>query len=201
MRQPRDSRRAKAYAAEHDFWGLTDPGHGRYWTTANAFYRGALSAAETQRAVDALLSHPDVYRRYSRAAAEGIEVRFRFRATGRATGGVYAGGRRGVSLDRYLVADRKVARWDEGFVERTHGRPGVPLWLLLHETAHALTVDLPGEPAHGPSWAACYARLVGLVYGEDAETGLRRAFSAAGVKVGVLLPLALARSAAASPRR
>ncbi|MDT5208087.1 MAG: hypothetical protein QOF67_502 [Mycobacterium sp.] len=163
---PRDTQRAKVYAAEEfvrtlfdraaghgnrvvDFFGtqLTLPPEGRF-----------ASAPSVQRYVDEVLAHP--------------AVRVRWPAVGALT----VRGRRGATAAHYERSDddtATIAVPDRGST-----------WALrelvvLHEIAHHLS---DAEPPHGPQFVATLCELAGAVMGPEVAHVLRVVYAKEGVR-------------------
>jgi putative metallohydrolase (TIGR04338 family) len=162
---PRDTQRAKVYAAEEfvrtlfdraaehgnqviDFFGtqLTLPPEGRF-----------ASAPAVQRYVDDVLAHPGVRARWP--ATAGLAVR----------------GRRGAGAAHY-------ERTDEGAtiaVPDGRGRWALRELVVLHEVAHHLC---DAEPPHGPQFVSTLCELAEVVMGPEVGHVLRVVFAKEGVR-------------------
>ena len=163
---PRDTQRAKVYAAEEfvrtlfdraaehgnrvvDFFGtqLTLPPEGRF-----------ASAPSVQRYVDDVLAHPAVRARWP--AVGPLKVRARRGAT--------AAHYERSDDDRAAIAvpDRR-SRW------------ALRELVVLHEMAHHLC---DAEPPHGPEFIATFCELAELVMGPEAAHVLRVVYAKEGVR-------------------
>ena len=162
---PRDTQRAKVYAAEEfvrtlfdrarqhgsraiDFFGtqLTLPPEGRF-----------ASAAAVQRYTDDVLAHPVVRQRWP--AAGPLTVR----------------PRRGAAAAHYELTD-------EGATIAVPDRRGG--WALrelvvLHELAHHLS---DAQPPHGPGFVATFCELAEAVMGPEVAHVLRVVYAKEGVR-------------------
>jgi putative metallohydrolase (TIGR04338 family) len=162
---PRDTQRAKVYAAEEfvrtmfdragehgnrvvDFFGtqLTLPPEGRF-----------ASAPSVQRYVDDVLAHPAVRARWPAAAVLTVRAR------------------RGVTAAHY-------ERSDEGATIAVPDRRST--WALrelvvLHEIAHHLC---DAEPPHGPEFVATFYELAEAVMGPEVAHVLRVVYAKEGVR-------------------
>ena len=163
---PRDTQRAKVYAAEEfvrtlfdraaehgnrvvDFFGtqLTLPPEGRF-----------ASAPSVQRYVDEVLAHPAVRARWPAVGA--LKVR----------------GRRGATAAHYERSD------DDGAAIAVPDRGST--WALrelgvLHEIAHHLS---DAEPPHGPQFVATFCGLAEAVMGPEVAHVLRVVYAKEGVR-------------------
>ena len=165
---PRDTQRAKVYAAEEfvrtlfdradehgnravEFFGtqLTLPPEGRF-----------ASVPAAQRYVDDVLAHPAVRRRWPAAAP--LTVRPRRGAT--AAHYERAGGAATVA-----VPDRRTS-W------------ALRELVVLHEIAHHLT---DAEPPHGSEFVATFCELAEAVMGPEVAHVLRVVYAKHGAKEGV----------------
>ena len=162
---PRDTQRAKVYAAEEfvrtlfdragqrgnrsvDFFGtaLTLPPEGRF-----------ASVSAVQRYVDDVLSHPGVRQRWP--GADPLTVRAR-RA---ATAAHYERSDDGATI---AVPDRRTT-W------------ALRELVVLHEIAHHLS---DAEPPHGHEFVATFCDLAAAVMGPEAGHVLRVVYSKEGVR-------------------
>ena len=88
-------------------------------------------------------------------------------------------------VDRY-VADCRVSRgnglWN-GCYYRTQNRISIgglaSAWIVLHEIAHALSVDR----GHGAGFRAAYVKVVRAEYGDEIADGLLEKFGSLNLKV------------------
>ena len=162
---PRDTQRAKVYAAEEfvrtmfdraaehgnraiDFFGtqLTLPPEGRF-----------ASAPAVQRYVDDVLAHPAVRMRWP------------------ATGGLAVRARRGAGAAHYERTDKGAT------IAVPDGRRTWALreLVVLHEIVHHLC-DV--EPPHGPQFVATFCELAEVVMGPEAAHVLRVVYAKEGVR-------------------
>jgi putative metallohydrolase (TIGR04338 family) len=162
---PRDTQRAKVYAAEEfvrtmfdrasehgnrsvDFFGtkLTLPPEGRF-----------ASVPAVQRYVDDLLAHPAVRTRW--ADAGPLRVR----------------ARRGATAAHY-------EHWDDGAtiaVPEQRTSWALRELVVLHEVAHHLS---NAEPPHGPGFVAAFCDLADAVMGPEVGHVLRVVYAKEGVR-------------------
>jgi len=163
---PRDTQRAKVYAAEEfvrtlfdraaehgnrvvDFFGtqLTLPPEGRF-----------ASAPSVQRYVDEVLAHPAV------------------RAHWPAGGGLTVRARRGATAAHYERSD------DDGAaiaVPDRRSRWALRELVVLHEIAHHLS---DAEPPHGQEFVATFCELAEAVMGPEVAHVLRVVYAKEGVR-------------------
>ena len=162
---PRDTQRAKVYAAEEfvrtlfdraaehgnrvvDFFGtqLTLPPEGRF-----------ASAPSVQRYVDGVLAHPAVRARWP--AADALKVR----------------ARRGATAAHYENSD------DAAAIAVPDRRTTWALreLVVLHEMAHHLS---DAEPPHGPEFVATFCELAEAVMGPEVAHVLRVVYAKEGVR-------------------
>jgi len=163
---PRDTQRAKVYAAEEfvrtlfdraaergnrvvDFFGtqLTLPPEGRF-----------ASAQSVQRYIDDVLAHPAVRAHWPAAGALTVRTR------------------RGTSAAHYEFSD------DLGATIAVPDRRST--WALrelvmLHEVAHHLS---NAEPPHGPEFVATFCELAEVVMGPEVGHVLRVVYAKEGVR-------------------
>jgi putative metallohydrolase (TIGR04338 family) len=163
---PRDTQRAKVYAAEEfvrtlfdraaehgnrvvDFFGtqLTLPPEGRFAT-----------ALSVQRYVDEVLTHPAVRARW--AAVGALTVR----------------ARRGVTAAHYERPDDYGAAIA---VPDRRSRWALRELVVLHEIAHHLC---DAEPPHGPEFIATFCGLAEAVMGPEVAHVLRVVYAKEGVR-------------------
>jgi putative metallohydrolase (TIGR04338 family) len=162
---PRDTQRAKVYAAEEfvrtlfdrasehgnraiEFFGtqLTLPPEGRF-----------ASAAAVQRYVDDVLAHPAVRQRWPSAGQLAVRAR------------------RGTTAAHYELTG-------EGATIAVPDRLGT--WALrelvvLHELAHHLS---DSQPPHGPQFVAAFCELAEVVMGPEVAHVLRVVYAKEGVR-------------------
>jgi putative metallohydrolase (TIGR04338 family) len=162
---PRDSQRAKVYAAESfvrtlfdraaehhsraiDFFGtpLTLPPEGRFG-----------SVASVARYVDEVLALPAVTTRWPGVGPLAVRAR------------------RGASAAHYEIVDDAAAI---AVPERTSGWALREL-VVLHEIAHHLS---PAEPAHGHEFVATFCELAAAVMGPEVGHVLRVVYAKEGVR-------------------
>ena len=162
---PRDTQRAKVYAAEEfvrtlfdrasehgsrsvDFFGtqLTLPPEGRF-----------ASVPAVQRYVDDVLAHPGVRKRWP------------------ATGPLTVRARRGATAAHYERSDDSATM----AVPEQRTRWALRELVVLHELAHHLS---GAEPPHGPEFVAAFCDLAGAVMGPEAGHVLRVVYSKEGVR-------------------
>jgi putative metallohydrolase (TIGR04338 family) len=162
---PRDTQRAKVYAAEGfvrtvfdragehgnrvvDFFGtqLTLPPEGKF-----------ASAASVQRYVDEVLAHPAVHQRWPGAGALTVRPR------------------RGATAAHYERSD------DNATIAVPDRRDTWALreLVVLHEIAHHLS---HAEPPHGPEFVATFCELAGAVMGPEVGHVLRVVYAKEGVR-------------------
>lgn len=163
---PRDTQRAKVYAAEEfvrtlfdraaehgnrvvDFFGtqLTLPPEGRF-----------ASAPSVQRYVDAVLAHPAVCARWPAVGALTVRAR------------------RGATAAHYERSDD-----DGAAIAVPDGRATWALreLVVLHEIAHHLS---DAEPPHGPEFVATLCELAEAVMGPEVAHVLRVVYAKEGVR-------------------
>ena len=162
---PRDTQRAKVYAAEEfvrtlfdrasehgnrvvDFFGtqLTLPPEGRFAT-----------APAVQRYVDDVLAHPAVRNRWPAAGALTVRAR---------RGATAAHYERSDGAATIAVPDRRNT-W------------ALRELVVLHEVAHHLC---DAEPPHGPDFVATFCDLAEVVMGPEVAHVLRVVYSKEGVR-------------------
>jgi putative metallohydrolase (TIGR04338 family) len=163
---PRDTQRAKVYAAEEfvrtlfdraaehgnrvvDFFGtqLTLPPEGRF-----------ASAPSVQRYVDDVLAHPAVRARWPAVGALAVRAR------------------RGATAAHYERSD------DDGAaiaVPDRRSRWALRELVVLHEIAHHLC---DAEPPHGPEFIATFCELAEAVMGAEVAHVLRVVYAKEGVR-------------------
>ncbi len=163
---PRDSQRARVYAAEEfvrtlfdraaehgsnavEFFGthLTLPPEGRFGSVASA-----------QRYVDEVLALPSVGQRWPGLAPLSVRSR-------RAASAAHYENRDGAGT--IAVPDRDTAYW------------ALRELVVLHEVAHHLCQV---EPAHGPEFVATFCELAELVMGPELGHVLRVVYAKEGVR-------------------
>jgi putative metallohydrolase (TIGR04338 family) len=162
---PRDTQRAKVYAAEEfvrtlfdraaehgnrvvDFFGtqLTLPPEGRFSSTDSV-----------QRYVDDVLAHPVVRNRWPGAGPLSVRAR------------------RGATAAHYECAG------DDAAIAVPDRRSSWALreLVVLHEVAHHLN---DAEPAHGPGFVATYCELAEVVMGPEVGHVLRVVYAKEGAR-------------------
>ena len=162
---PRDTQRAKVYAAEGfvrtlfdragehgnrvvDFFGtqLTLPPEGKF-----------ASASSVQRYVDEVLAHPAVHQRWP------------------GTGALIVRPRRGTTAAHYEWSDNIATI----AVPDRRDTWALRELVVLHEIAHHLS---HAEPPHGPEFVATFCELAGAVMGPEVGHVLRVVYAKEGVR-------------------
>ncbi|OBG95730.1 hypothetical protein A5698_15055 [Mycobacterium sp. E136] len=162
---PRDTQRAKVYAAEEFVRTLFDRAaeHGNrviefFGTSLTLPPEARFASVESvQRYVDDVLALPAVRQRWPRAAPLGVRPR------------------RGTSAAHYEVdeAGAVIA------VPETRTRWALRELVVLHEIAHHLCEV---APPHGPQFVAAFCELTDLVMGPEVAHVLRVVYAKEGVR-------------------
>jgi putative metallohydrolase (TIGR04338 family) len=162
---PRDTQRAKVYAAEEFVRTLFDRA-GERGSRAVEFFGTQLtlppegrfgSVDDVQRYVDEVLAMPAVRQRWPQAGPLNVRAR---RGT---TAAHYECGADGALI---AVPDRR-ATW------------ALRELVVLHELAHHLTV---ADPPHGSAFVATFGELAGVVMGPEVAHVLRVVYAKEGVR-------------------
>jgi putative metallohydrolase (TIGR04338 family) len=162
---PRDTQRAKVYAAEEFVRTLFDRAaeHGNrvvdfFGTQLTLPPEGRFSSADTvQRYVDEVLAHRAVRDRWPGAGSLSVRAR------------------RGAKAAHYECAD------DDATIAVPDRGTGWALreLVVLHEIAHHLN---DAEPAHGPQFVATFCELADVVMGPEVGHVLRVVYSKEGAR-------------------
>lgn len=162
---PRDTQRAKVYAAE-EFVRMMFDRAGEHGSRAVEFFGTSLtlppearfaSIESVQRYADDVLALPAVRQRWPGATA--LQVR----------------ARRGATAAHYELGDAGAVI----AVPESHSRWALRELVILHEIAHHLCA---AGPPHGPRFVATFCELAGAVMGPEVAHVLRVVYAKHGVR-------------------